>query len=64
MQELNAVVFYVVIFIPIQSLLASIFLTPVLVRHSARKYHMMRRPGYDNVIFQFVSIDGKFYIQF
>ena len=36
MQELNAVVLYVVIFVPSQFLLASVFLTPVHVRHTAR----------------------------
>ena len=35
MQELNAVVLYVVIFVPSQFWLASVLLTPVLVRHTA-----------------------------
>ena len=36
MQELNAVVLYVVIFVSSQFLLASVLLTPVLVIHTAR----------------------------
>ena len=51
MQELNAVVLYVhvVIFVPSQFLLASVFLTPVLVGHTSRNLHMIRRPGYKDV---------------
>ena len=51
MQELNAVVLYVVIFGPSQFWLASVLLTPVLVRHTARNQCMIRRPGCENVIF-------------
>ena len=36
MQELNAVVLYVVIFVPSQFSLHAALLTPVLVRHTAR----------------------------
>ena len=35
MQELKAVVLYVVIFVPSQVWLASVLFTPVLVRHTA-----------------------------
>ena len=51
MQELNAVVLYVVIFGPSQFWLASVLLTPVLVRYTARNRCMNRRPGCENVIF-------------
>ena len=51
MQELNAVVLYVVIFGPSQFWLASVLLTPVLVRHTARNQCMIRRPGCEDVIF-------------
>ena len=51
MQELNAVVLYVVIFVPSQFWLASVLLTPVLVRHTARNQCMIRRPGCEDVIF-------------
>ena len=58
MQELNAVVLYVVIFVPSQFWLASVLNTPVLVRHTARNQCMIRRPGCENVIF-FVSMVGQ-----
>ena len=51
MQELNAVVLYVVIFGPSQFWLASVLLIPVLVRHTARNQCMIRRPGCENFIF-------------
>ena len=54
LQELNAVVLYVVIVVPSQFLLTSVFLTPVLVRHTARNYCMIRMPGYEDFFF-FVS---------
>ena len=54
-QELNVVVFHAVIFVPSQFLVAPVFLTPVLVRDTAR---MMKGLGYDHAIF-FASIDGQ-----
>ena len=56
MQELNAVVLYVVIFVPSQFWLASVLNTPVLVRHTARNQCMIRRPGCEDVIFFFFVI--------
>ena len=50
-EELNAVVLYVVIFVPSQFWLASVLLTPVLVRHTARNQCMIRRPGCEDDIF-------------
>ena len=59
MQELNAVVLYVVIFVPSQFWLASVLNTPVLVRHTARNQCMIRRPGCEDAIFFFVIMVGQ-----
>ena len=47
-QELNVVVLHAVIFVPSQFLVAPVFLTPVLVRDTAR---MMKGLGYNHAIF-------------
>ena len=64
MQELNAVVLYVVIFVPSQFWLASVLNTPVFVRHTARNQCLIRRPGCEDVIFFFVIWLVKLYDQF
>ena len=59
-QELNVVVLHAVIFVPSQFLVAPVFLTPVLVRHTAR---MMKGLGYDHAIF-LQTLMAKCYNQF
>ena len=51
LQELNAVMLYVVILVPSQFLLPSLLPTPVLVRYIYRKKLMHdEKPGYEDVI--------------
>jgi len=60
MQELNAVKLYAVILYLVNfCYIASVLLTPLLVRHTARNYHMTRPPVYDDYLFVSIESNGQ-----